>query len=121
MRSAARPGSSKLRFSYRLAGIFRISIFCLLALTGICASHAAAPPEISLIERYSTNMVLIHFDTVANRTYYLQYLDRFPTNGNPSTTWSNLYKIDKTPFPDHYIITDWRTNRMRFYRLMVTP
>jgi hypothetical protein len=81
----------------------------------------SAPPVISLIEPYSTNRVLIHFDTVANRTYYLQYTDKLGTNGFATSTWSNLFKFDRTPDPNHYIYPDWRTNKMRFYRLLVTP
>jgi len=81
----------------------------------------AATPTIYLIQTYSTNQVLVHFDTEANRTYTLQFTDRSGSNGIAGSTWSNLYQAPLTPFPDHYIVPDTRTNRMRFYRLSVTP
>ena len=76
---------------------------------------------IYLIELFSTNMVLLHFDTDANRTYTLQYTDKLGTNGFASSTWSNLYRAPLLPSPSHYIVPDYRTNKMRFYRLSVTP
>ena len=92
---------------------------------------AAEPPHIEYIEKLSTNQVTIHFYTEANRTYTLQVLDSLscPTNGSvacssskvPTGSWSNLWTAPRLPFPNHYIITDYRTNRMRFYRLRVTP
>jgi hypothetical protein len=80
-----------------------------------------ASPEISFVQLFSTNMIIIHFDTAANRTYYLQYTDKIDANGFASSTWSNLYKVDKTVDPNHYAVPDYRTNKARFYRLMVTP
>jgi hypothetical protein len=82
---------------------------------------SAAPPVISLIEPYLTNQVLLHFDVEANTRCFLQYSDKFPTNGAPATTWSNLYAPPKLIFFEHYIVPDYRTNKMRFYRLMITP
>jgi hypothetical protein len=79
------------------------------------------PPTIWLIELFATNQVLLHFDTDASRTYVLQYTDKPGTNGFASSTWSNLYTAPLLPFPYHYIVPDWATNRMRFYRLKVTP
>src|SRR4051812_29155954 len=77
-------------------------------------------PEISLIEFFSTNQVLLHFDTDANRTYTLQYSDHLGGTGTNAPVWSNLYKAPLLPFPNHYIVVDTRTNKMRFYRLSVT-
>jgi|GEM_PF-5456891 hypothetical protein len=104
----------------------------LLLVTGVAARLAAAePPNIYLIERLSTNQVTLHFNTEANRTYTLQYLDnsKCPTNSGgpcsisqvPTGSWSNLWVAPRLPFPDHFVITDYRTNRMRLYRLKVTP
>lgn len=81
----------------------------------------SSTPVIYLIELYSTNQVLVHFDTDAHRTYTLQYTDKMGSNGFASSVWSNLFKADALPFPDHYIVVDTRTNKMRFYRLSVTP
>jgi hypothetical protein len=96
----------------------------------VASRLAAAEPYIYLIERFSSNQVTIHFNTDANRTYSLQYLDSSKcTNGGvpcsssqvPTGSWSNLWVAPRLPFPDHYVITDYRTNRMRLYRLKVTP
>ena len=109
----------------------RSAAFAVVLLVTAAARLAAAEPNIYLIERLSSNKVTIHFNTDANRTYSLQYLDSLscPTNGGagcnsynvPGSSWSNLWVAPRLPFPDHYIITDYRTNRMRFYRLKVTP
>ena len=88
----------------------------------VCAHPGrGTTPSIYLIERYATNQVLVHFDTDPNRTYVLQYTDKLGTNGFEGSTWSNLYTAPLLPFPNHYIIPDWGTNKMRFYRLKVTP
>lgn len=83
----------------------------------------AAEPHIDHVELLGTNLVTIHFDTDANRTYALQYLDHLPagTNGASSGAWSNLTVIPATPFNNHYVLVDNRTNQHRFYRLSVTP
>lgn len=83
----------------------------------------AAEPHIDYVELLGTNLVTIHFDTDANRTYTLQYLDHLTTGTNttPSGTWSNLTVIPATPFNNHYVMVDNRTNQYRFYRLSVTP
>jgi hypothetical protein len=72
-------------------------------------------PEISYIERFGSNQVLIHFDTDPNRTYILQY-----TSSLAGSNWSNLYTGYNYPFSEHYVIPDTRTNGSRFYRLKVT-
>lgn len=89
---------------------------------------AAELPRIDHIERFrfGTNEVLIHFDTTANRTFALQYVDAISPNArtNNSSTWgnwSNLFVAPRLPFPNHYVILDSSTNRQRFYRLAVTP
>jgi hypothetical protein len=116
-------------------GLFRRAGLCSAAFPLLLLVAAgrldAAEPNIYLIERLSSNQVTVHFNTEANRTYTLQYLDSLscPTNGSgpcsiynvPTGSWSNLWVAPRLPFPDHYVITDYRTNRMRFYRLKVTP
>jgi hypothetical protein len=72
-------------------------------------------PHIDRIEPFLTDQVTIHFDTAANYTYQLQYLHL--QTGN----WSNHFVAPKVPFPNHYIIVDYRTNGMRLYRLRATP
>jgi hypothetical protein len=81
---------------------------------------AAQQPVISKIEFYSTDELLIHFDVQPNTTCTLQYTSNLATNA-VSGTWSNLYAAPNLPFFEHYIIVDTRTNRQRFYRLVVTP
>jgi hypothetical protein len=91
----------------------------LLAVVLFAGWAGAAQPEIYLIERYSSNQVLLHFDTEANRTYTLQYTTNAPTRSN--TNWFPLYTAPSAPFPDHYIVPDTATSAQRFYRLSVTP
>src|SRR5262245_53289738 len=72
-----------------------------LLLVATAPRLAAAEPHIYLIERLSTNQVTIHFNTDANRTYALQFLDSSTcsTNGGPGCSgskvptgsWSNLW------------------------------
>jgi len=92
-----------------------------LALAAAAPVAEASPPQIALIQPFLTNQVLIHFDTEANRTYALQYTSSLSTNGASSGPWSNVYVAPLLPFPNHYVIVDYRTNRMRFYRLQATP
>jgi hypothetical protein len=100
---------------------------CFLALA-VKTLPAAEVPRIDRIEWYPRypETVTIHFDTVANKIYTLQYLNRMATNAvltNSSTwgVWSNLYVTENLPFPTHYVIVDTATNsRQRFYRLRVT-
>jgi hypothetical protein len=105
--------------------------FAVLLLVAAAARLAATEPNIYLIEPFSSNQVTLHFNTDANGTYALQYLDSMscPTNGGiacssynvPNGSWSNLWVAPRLPVPSHYIVPDYRTNRMRFYRLKVTP
>ncbi|HKS37808.1 MAG TPA: hypothetical protein VJW76_11500 [Verrucomicrobiae bacterium] len=94
-----------------------------LVLLSAGAAAWAATPHIDHIELLGTNLVTIHFDTDANRTYTLQYLDHLAagTNTAASDAWSNLTVIPATPFNNHYVLVDNRTNQHRFYRLSVTP
>ena len=81
----------------------------------------AIQPVITKIEPFNTNQLLLHFDTEANYTYNLQYSDGVASNGVLVHAWSNLFTAPNYPFPNHYVILDYRTNRMRFYRLVATP
>lgn|SRR3954465_9829728 len=104
-----------------------ICALALLLLSGVCRAWAAQP-EISAITRFGNNQVLIHFDTDPNKTYYLQSINRLTCTTNrgcskfnvPTNQWSNIYTAFAFPFPNHYIITDTRTTRQRYYRLHVT-
>jgi len=90
----------------------------------------AEEPKIYLIELFSTNQVLLHFNTNAHRTYTVQYLDLVSSdtkkaslsnnNSNPAR-WSNLAVLPAIPFANHYIIVDTRTTPARIYRLLVEP
>ena len=105
-----------------------VALACLApALTGRCLA-AATVPQIFLIERFSTNQVLIHFYTDASRSYELQYLtilgsstNAGGTGGAPVASWTTFYRALNLPFPFHYIIPDTMEGRQRFYRLQVTP
>ena len=99
-------------------------------LTAAVVVALAREPHIDFVDRLGTNLVTIHFETEANRTYTVQYMDQLPcrTNGVPGATnsfptggWSNLITIPAFPFNNHYVIVDSRTNQHRFYRLGVTP
>lgn len=95
-----------------------------LALLVATARLGGAEFRIDRIERFTGNQVTIHFDTVANRTYTLQYLaglNSTNTNALASGTWSNLYVAPSLPFINHYVVVDSATNRQRIYRLRVTP
>jgi hypothetical protein len=99
--------------------------FVALTLLGACVlllivGARAGQPKIDLIQPFLTNQVLIHFDTEANRTYELQYIDELAATGS-SARWSNLFVAPLTEFPNHYVVPDTRTSQQRFYRLRVTP
>jgi len=89
------------------------------------AAVPAADHRIDYIER-DGRYVNIHFNTLPNRTYTLQYRNSVSfTNapGTPTTGWSNLFGPYYETVPNsHYVISDVRTNQQqRYYRLRVTP
>ncbi len=102
-----------------------------LAFAFLALGHVASadPPRIDHLELFSTNQVTIHFNTEANHTYTLQFIDVLPTsptlttggNGTVSGSWSNLFMAPNIPFADHYVIVDTRARPFRFYRLRITP
>jgi hypothetical protein len=98
-------------------GLLALALF---AQVWLGARAGAAPYEISLIEKYSTNRVLLHFDAPEKHTYYLEYTSNLGSNGHPSGPWSNLFVAPNLADFQHYIIVDTRTARQRFYRLRVT-
>src|SRR5438132_13708107 len=83
----------------------------------------AQTPEISYIElpTNAPKMVYIHFYTDPGHTYYLQHNNSLGcTNCGKNimaTNWSNMFTGFNYPFSEHYVITDTRTNKSRFYRL----
>jgi|KBSSwiStaDraftv2_1062776.scaffolds.fasta_scaffold444162_2 hypothetical protein len=84
-----------------------------------------ADPHIERIELFSTNSVLIHFDTEKNRDYRLEYANTLRCAGgcptNTASTWVLLFHWPSSPFDNHFIVADVRTNTQRCYRLKVTP
>jgi hypothetical protein len=84
---------------------------------GIAQSEA---PRVELIERFSTNQVIIHFNTEANKTYTLQGIECLACGGGSSNAWTNVFVAPNLPFFNHYVIVDTRTSPQRFYRLKVT-
>lgn len=82
------------------------------------------PPTFYLIERFLKDQVLVHFDTEENRTYELQYADADAVGGMSgwaALKWNSLFVAESLPFPNHYIVVDSATNRVRFYRIVATP
>ena len=79
----------------------------------------AAEYRIDHIEVFNSTYVNIHFDTLPNRTYALQYRTRLDSTN--TTGWTNLFVAPAQVFPNHYVVSDFRTNAPRFYRLRVTP
>lgn len=115
-----RMGMNNSRQQRKRAHRLGICVIALWLVTS--ATMALPPPVIYLIEPYLTKQVFIHFDTQANRAYTLQCTTSFQyTNGVLTATWSNMYFVPAFPFEGHYIVPDWRTNAVRFYRLMATP
>ena len=92
-----------------------------------CLSLIAVDPKINGIEPYSTNQVIVHFDTEARRAYSLEYSDNWClTKQNDSfilgcATWKSIFSAPSIPFANHYVIVDSKTNLHRIYRLRVTP
>ena len=105
------PGLARKKFPAR--AIRNLAVLLPLAWT-----LTAGEARIDRIELLPPDYVAIHFDTEANRTYELQYVNHLPTNGS---AWSNLYVAPNLPWPNHYVVTDYRTNQARFYRLRITP
>ena len=100
----------------------------LLAWGLTAACMPGADPHIEKIETFSTNQILVHFDTEANRDYRLEYIDSLlctspaacATNPVPRD-WVLLFHWPRAPFANHFIVADTRTNAQRSYRLKVTP
>jgi len=78
----------------------------------------AAEPRIRLIETFSTNQVVIHYDPEPSSKTSM-YVLQASTNLS-STNWSNIQTGYNFPFPFPYHVYDSRTNTARFYRLRVT-
>jgi len=94
------------------------------AVLGSIASGPAADYHIDRIEVFNRTYINIHFDTVANRTYALQYRSSVNFTNAPGTSTNRLVESFVAPaqvFPNHYVISDFRTNQQRYYRLRVTP
>ena len=105
------------------AGLKGLRLAACLPLLLVLALAHGGDPRIDFIERFGTNLVTLHFDTEANRSYSLQFLDylNVSTNGALSGSWSNLAVIPAAPFNNHYVWPDFTTSSMRFYRLAVSP
>src|SRR5689334_8430654 len=99
----------------------------LILVAPLCVATRAADPKINGIEPYSTNQVIVHFDTEARRAYSLEYSDSwcYSTQNNTltfgCTTWKSIFSTPAIPFANHYVIVDSKTNLHRIYRLRVTP
>lgn len=77
----------------------------------------ATIPHIEAIELAPPNLVLLHFDTEANRTYTLE------TTTTPAAmgSWQPFYVVPSQSFASHYVVPDNRTNAHSFYRLKAVP
>ena len=87
-----------------------------LSIEAVWSPLRATQPDIYLFEKIGAYW-LIHFNTDANRAYTVQY------RNSTTDSWKTLgVPIPAKPFADHYIAADLAsTNKMRFYRLVVTP
>jgi len=131
------PGLSNRRFPPRTIPIgaatqagFGALVAAFLVLVAMRGLAQAEEPKIYLIELFSTNQVLLHFNTDANRTYTVQFLDLDWSNPKPvapasrkssPAKWTNLTVVPAIPFANHYIIVDTRTTHARIYRLVAEP
>ena len=88
-----------------------------IVFTSIVAAWAAEY-HIDHLELDGPRRVTIHFDTLPNRTYALQY--RSVLSSTNTTGWTNLFVAPSLPFQNHYVVSDTRTNQQRYYRLRVT-
>ena len=89
----------------------------------------AAQPEITKIERFGANDVLVHFETEPFKEYIVQSIPALHCGTNTSncrngrpTNWSNIYTAYALPYAGHHVAVDSRrTPRVqRFYRLRMT-
>jgi len=89
-------------------------LFPLALGAAIFASQAADVriDRIEIADKYAT----VHFDTEPNRSYRVQAKTNIV-----GTNWVTIYTAPSRPFSDHYVVADERTNKFRFYRLLVTP
>jgi hypothetical protein len=93
--------------------------FCAGVMLASVTMGLVAEPRIDYIEILNSTYVNIHFDTAPNRTYTLQY--RTSLNSTNPNVWTNFFTAPSYPFQNHYVISDFRTNGPRYYRLKVTP
>lgn len=88
---------------------------------------AAGPVDFYLIERFVNLGILIHFDVEPLRVYELQSTTNFAAATGqvtaPTNAWKTVYRVDATPFANHYILPEFFTNTVsqQFYRLVATP
>lgn len=106
----------------------RRGLLILVGLLGMGATtQAAGPIDFYLIEPYLKLGVLIHFDVEPLRTYELQCTTNFAAAAGqataPTNAWKTVYRVDATPFSNHYILPEFFTNTVsqQFYRLVATP
>lgn len=108
-----------------------LALAVLIGLAGACLIQPLRAAErIDHIELFQKKSVTIHFDTKPNRTYELQVLTKLTCSGKdnescsksgvPKGLWVTLFTAPNLPFPNHYVVTDSRDDRSRFYRLKVT-
>ena len=82
----------------------------------------AAVPRIYLFEAINPNLVAIHFEMDAFRSYTVQYTSSFIVTSNGITAvWTDLETVPTFPYDDHWVSTDTRSATARFYRLKVVP
>lgn len=99
------------------------ALLCAGVLLAGITSGLSADYRIDHIDVFNKTYVNIHFDTAPNRTYALQYRSNVNFTNAPGTSttgWSNLFVAPAQAFPNHYVISDFRTNHQRYYRLRVT-
>ena len=88
----------------------------------LVAVAQASVPHIYLFEAINPNLVAIHFEMDAGRSYTVQYTSSFIVTSNGITAvWTDLETVPTFPYDYHWVSTDTRSATARFYRLKVVP
>src|SRR5438477_11739876 len=80
----------------------------------VACSLKGAEPHIDRIDLFSTNYVLLHFDTIPNKKNILQYTGTLGSSSN----WINIQVFDPEPGVTHWVWPDTRVSTQRFFRLI---
>ena len=100
----------------------KVRLAVLGAIFALVVIARATVPHIYLFEPINPNLVAIHFEMDAFRSYTVQYTSSFIVTSNGITAvWTDLETVPTFPFNNHWVSTDTRSATARFYRLKVVP